>query len=173
MEKTIETVIKEKEDYVLRKIIENEEQKKTALLNKMGLTYKKYDEESKGSSKEYPFYDDSLPKPRYYKRAFLPVTDEEYEKLKILDEKIDNLNSNNDYKKKVTHNPYETALKVIGIIIFILGFISGILVWVQLRNSTIDLLGLEYCIVTWVSSFISGISFLAFGEIIGLLDRKK
>lgn len=172
MEKTVETVIKQKEDYLLKKRFEREEREKTTLLLKMGLTYKKYDEESKGYSKEYPFCDNSLQKPRYYKNVFLPVTDEEYEKLKFLDEKIENLSPNNDYKK-VKHNPYETALKVIGIIIFILGFISGILVWVQLRNSTIDLLGLEYCIITWASSFISGISFLAFGEIIGLLDRKK
>lgn len=73
-------------------------------------------------------------------------------------------------------NPIATALKVISVIIFIGGFILGIVLGTQkaeygvLYTYTKTEFSFTIALIYWAASFISGMLMLGFSEIINLLN---
>ena len=129
-----------------------EEAKKTAekknLLFSLGLYDKVYSDTTDGGFKRY---DSSNGK--YYKNIVADVTDEEYEEIKKY------ALQGQPVREEVESNGVATALKVIAIVVCIIGFLAGIAF-------------VETFIITlacWIGTFISGMMFLGFAEIIKLL----
>ena len=105
-------------------------------------------------------------KPIYYKLQPIEVTDEEYLKIKeIYDNKQKQAHSSSN---GTNSNGVATALNIIALIIFILGFIAGIALGIAERKFSFTTL-----ITCWVSAFVSGMIFLGFAEIIKLLNDIK
>jgi len=61
-------------------------------------------------------------------------------------------------------NKVSRVLKVIAIVVFIIGFISGLVIWANATNFIV-------LIVMWASSFVAGMLFLGLAEIIKLLQE--
>ncbi len=73
-------------------------------------------------------------------------------------------------------NPIASALKIIAIIIFFLGFIAGFVLGRQVvKSSVFNRADFSFAIafIYWAVSFISGMMFLGFAEIIQLLQDIK
>ena len=141
----------------------NEEAKKKTLLS-LRLTEKIYSPNGWGTD-EYPYFEwDTVNQVgRYYKLEPLEVTDEEYaEILKYADSPI----KSNEPSEK---NSIATALTVIAWSIFIIGFIIGIVVGDGFDHQ----IETTSAITFWIISFISGLTFLGFAEIIKLLTAIK
>ena len=100
-------------------------------------------------------WDSEKSKNKYYKKVPILVTDEECEELK----KYSSIEAKN--KKG---NTIATLLMVIAWIVYILGFILGIV----LASESFALM-----LVYWVVTFIGGTFYLAFAEIIKLLVEIK
>lgn len=145
-----------------------EEEKNEILLN-LGLYDKVYSPD-KVQSEEYPYYEwDSVSMTnKYFKKITIDITDEEYELLK------GNL-TENDSKIVNKGNGIASTFKIIGLIIYLIGFIAGIAL------GTVET-GLYYtrtefsfavAFIYWCVAFVSGTMFLGFGEIIQLLTDIK
>ena len=130
---------------------------KNDLLLKLGLYEKEYSDDAVPSA-EYQNWDDIAQK--YYRAVPVSVTDEEY--AEIL-----------KYQKKdpsVPDNTIAVIFKVIGYFIFVIGFIIGIILGASTISGDFSfVVALTY----WGVSFISGMVFLGFAEIIQLLTEIK
>ncbi len=100
----------------------------------------------------YPEEDEKGAIINYYKKVAIDITDEEYAEIK---------------KHSFAYSPHKNAiaiaLTVIAWIIYIVGFISGIIIT---SNASAAL-------TYWFGSLISGTTFLGFAEIIKLLNDIK
>ena len=107
---------------------------------------------------DFPFYEPGKNGSigRNYRKKPIEVTDEEYEKIK----------KNSKTKAISSDNLIANILIIIAWIIFIVGIIAGISLWISTEEIT---LALPY----WCISFISGTMFLGFAEIIKLLEAIK
>lgn len=102
-------------------------------------------------SQEYPEYDHELKKA--FKQVPIPVTDEEYAKICSYEE-----------KEESGKNSITQILTVIARIIFIGGFLVGLFL-------ASALMSVEPFFLSVIVAFLSGMSFLAFAEIIKLLQK--
>ncbi len=150
-----------------------EEEKKKKLLE-LGLCEKVYSEDDAYSA-EFPCreYDSVTSKSRWYKRAPISISDEEYEEIR----KYSIRTGDEDVSDE--DNPIARALKMIAWVIFIGGFVAGIF----LGNVEV-MKGVHYqytdtefsfaiAFSYWCIALISGTMFLGFAEIIKLLEDIK
>ena len=122
---------------------------------------------------EFPLsvWDAKEQKYRYYKEEPIQITDEEFEEVRKYynPKKHDCLDTESD------DNGIATALTVIAWIIFICGFILGIILGADVAETSryfsdsSSEFSISTALITWAVSFISGIAFLGFAEIIKLL----
>lgn len=146
-----------------------DEEEKRKTLFELGLVERVYAPDNKYSSEFYlcEWSPDGSAQ-RYYKNVPIEITDEEYQEVKKC------LNRNTS-----TKNPVATTLTVISWIIFIGGFIAGIVLGKQpvIRGTYYQHVDMEFsfaaALVWWATSFISGMIFLGFAEIIKLLHAIK
>lgn len=144
-------------EYIDRKENERLERKKESQrqhLIDLGLFETEYSKDEIRST-EYPCLDEKTY--RYYKRIPLEVTDEEYAAICSYD-KVDESVS-------PTGNPIAKALKIVGWIIIIGGFIAGI-VFANVYSE----FNWGIAIAQWTQSIVSGLMFFGFAEIIKLLQ---
>jgi len=131
-------------------------------LLRLGLYEKEYTDN--GVSSRYPDWDQETGKA--FRKVPINVTEEEYaaicsyEKEETVDDRAG--------------NPMARALVVIAWITFIGGFLAGIILAVREVESgyysTDNVFVWSVAITCWASSFISGVLFLGFAEIIKLLN---
>ena len=151
--------------------MQKKEAKKQQALLDLGL-YEKVYSPLPAYSEEYPFYewDEAGQTGRYYKKAVVPVTDEEYAEI---------LRYTTDAPENGRH-PIAMTLKAIAIVVFIVGFIAGIC-----YAFSFDVVGSYYsnradmdfnfgvAFSYWGTTFIVGMLFLALSSIIQLLQDIK
>lgn len=139
--------------------------KKRELLDELEL-YEKVYSDSNRRSKEYPEYEyDENGHTHYYRREYFEISDEEYAELLKYSE----------YRGHYTSgNGIATVFKVLAIIIFIIGFIAGIVMGNQAGKSVINSnFSLPAALICWAAGFVSAMMFMGFGEIIQLLTDLK
>ncbi len=145
------------------------EKEKSDLLIREGLYEKEY---SDTYSDEYSWYDNLEGK--YYRKAPIDITDEEYEIVKESCKSDSNKPINKDIE-----NGIATALTVIAWIIYIGGFIAGIafgnveVVRGTYYTYTDTEFSFAIAFVYWAACIIAGTMFLGFAEIIKLLEAIK
>lgn len=139
---------------------EKKEQEKNGLLLSKGLFEKVYSEDNTYDS-EYCYSDWKDGKSYYYKKVPIEITDNEYEKLKELCEPSE---------IKEENATLATILKVIAWLIFIGGFIAGLIFGEEAGYYEFSF---AVALIYWVVSFISGIFILGFAKIIELLNTIK
>ena len=147
---------------------------KNDLLIKLGLYEKEYSADGRYSymykEREWDSQSDTH---RYFRKVPVEVSDSEYEEI-LKYQKLDTDSTDVSYT-----NTISTALKVIAWIIFIGGFISGIalgnveVVKGVYYTYTETEFSFAHAFTYWAISFISGMSFLGFAEIIKLLTDIK
>lgn len=128
------------------------EDEKEQLLVELDLYEKLYSPDGNYSN-EYFFqeWDESNKKCKYFKKIPLNISDEEYEVLK-------------KYSNKKEKNGIVTILTVIAWVIYVSGFILGIILAANsYEGSFLLLMG------CWIGTFVSGTMYLGFAEIIKLL----
>ncbi len=147
------------------------EETKNETLLELGLFERVYTEKEEYSD-DFPYfeYDSENSKNRWYKKEAIAISDEEYEEVKKYIKK----------EKMPEKNSIAIALTVIAWIVFIGGFIAGIVLGtVEVEKGyyytyTDTEFSFAVAFVYWCVSFISGTMFLGFAEIITLLhDIKK
>ena len=145
-----------------------EESKQKALID-LGLFEKVYSPDNKYSNEFFlSEWDSTNQITKYYKKVAIEITDEEYQEVK-------------KYSKEVPaeNNAVAVALKIIACIIFIGGFIAGIVLGtVEVEKGyyytyTDTEFSFAIAFIYWCISLISGTVFLGFAEIIRLLDAIK
>lgn len=142
-------------DYLRNKKFHSKElsdAKKTQILLQEGLYTKEYSNEY---SSEYSFSDGDG---QYYKRIPIEVTDEEFQEI------LKYVETPNEHD----NNKFGTAMKVVAILIFIAGFILGIVLGNQEFGFNFGITA-----IYWGSFFASGMFFLGISEIIELLNDIK
>ncbi|MBQ2968621.1 MAG: hypothetical protein IJE10_10950 [Clostridia bacterium] len=150
-----------------------EEAKKKTLID-LGLFEKVYSPDNKQSD-EFSCYewDSQTQTSKYYKKVPIDVSDEEYEEVKKYSKQTEDVILNHFNKD----NPIATALTVIAWIVFIGGFIAGIVLGtVEVERGyyytyTDTEFSFAIAFVYWCASLISGTMFLGFAEIIKLLNE--
>ena len=184
------------EDYLNKKAkeaAESEQKKKDALLLKLGLYEIEYSPDNRYST-EYPESELDYGKgtTRYYKKVPVPISDEEYSELLKYQKETDVENNpytevdENSYTVSIhveeQNNTVSIVFKVMAWLIFIGGFIAGI-VFGQTEVSKYYS-GIGYysshtefsfaaALPYWAICFVSGMIHLGFAEIIQLLDDIK
>ncbi len=117
------------------------------------------------SSLEYPFteYDNEFEIYRMLKKVPIKLTDDEYTEI-----------SKQTHKEiSLKPNPIAVALTIIASLIFVGGFIAGIICGnVEIKGIYYDYteFSFEIACIYWFASLVSGTVLLAFAEIIKLLD---
>ncbi len=144
-----------------------EEQKKYAkekerVLESLGIVEKEYSNNT-SYTVEYPYYEwgSESQSGRYYKKNKIDVTDEEYEMIKKY----------NKEESYFSSNTIATFLTVIAVIVFVIGFIGGIVL-----GNTFEIrydFNTPLMFATWVICAVNGIFILGFAEIIKLLQAIK
>ena len=133
------------------------DEEKYKILTEAGLFDKICVENDPNDDEIFTEYDPENQCQSYYKMIPIDVTDEEYEEIKKVSKEMIKC-------EEPKSNVIATILKVVGIIIFILGFISGLVIG---ENS------FALTFAFWVASFINGMMFLSLAEIISLLNDIK
>lgn len=156
------------------------EAEKQKTLLELGLFDKVYAPDNK-YSKEYYLYewDDARATTKYFKNVPIEITDEEYQEVKKYLKK--DTPENNPFVMEdnpiaTESNPIATALTVIAWIVFIGGFIAGIVLGtVEVDGYYFDYTEFSFAIalIYWSVSLISGTMLLGFAEIIKLLNAIK
>ena len=107
---------------------------------------------------------------KYYKIIPIEITEEEYQEVKKYSKKKDD---------NLETNSMSTVLSIIGWLIFVGGFIAGIISGIieveggVYYKYTYTTFSIAIALAYWGISFISGTLFLGFAEIIKLLDNIK
>lgn len=149
------------------------EKEKQNTLFELGL-YEKIPSPYNGYNKEFPLsdWDDETHTYKYYKFAPIEVSDEEYQEIKKYaiseSEVVSNTSTTPVTMRQI--NPISPILFFIATLEWILGFIAGIIVGNVLGRWDFHW---GYAFIVWVSTFISGTTFLGFAEIIQLLTDIK
>ena len=143
---------------------EEKENKLTAqeLIN-AGLYEKEYSEKNEYSH-EYNDreWDEENKRQKYFKKVPIQLTNEECEKFKKI-----------YYSSALKPtNPIATALSIIAVLIYIGGFIAGIVLGVEAAELYEDF-AFSVAFVYWATALISGTLFLGFAEVIKLLNDIK
>lgn len=141
---------------------ESYEKEKRDLLIREGLYEKEY---SDTFNDEYYWYDNLQGK--NYRKVPIEITDEEYEMVKEI--------CKSDNKEPVdvdVDNGVATVLTVIAWIIYIVGFIVGIVSGTNAAERYSDF-NFLVAFIYWVVALVSGTMFLGFAEIIKLLEAIK
>ena len=128
-----------------------------------GLYEKEYSEKNEYSH-EYPDseWDDENKKQKYFKKVPIQLTDEECEKFKKI-----------YYSSALKPtNPIASALSIIAVLIYIGGFIAGIVLGIDAAE-LYEEFAFSVAFVYWAVSLVSGTMFLGFAEIIKLLNDIK
>lgn len=151
----------------LKKYFEKAEEKENKLtaqeLISVGLYEKEYSEKNKYSY-EFPNseWDEENKIQKYFKKVPIQLTDEECEKFKKI-----------YYNSALKHtHPIANALSVIAFLIYIGGFIAGIVLGVETAEYYEDF-AFSVAFIYWAIALISGTLFLGFAEIIKLLNDIK
>ena len=141
---------------VAKYLEEKREEEKREVLIAAGLYEKEYAPKSQElPNREYPYLDTKMIPNRPYKAIPIEVTDEEYEQVKKY------AYSGNS---KATQKSNARVLTVIGIIVYLIGFIGF--------SAMLDT-DLFSAFITLEGAAISGTMFLGFAEIIKLLQSIK
>ncbi|MBO5007999.1 MAG: APC family permease [Clostridia bacterium] len=148
---------------------EKNQKEKNELLMSLNLYEKVYAPDD-CHSEEYSYseWDSATSKNKFYKPVPIDITDEEYkELLKHVSKKEDK-----------TENSIAIALKVIAWTIFIVGAIAGFAFGNAKIPDTYDIyagsaFSLTIAFTYWSIALVSGTIFLAFSEIINLLEKIK
>ncbi len=156
--------VKEYLDAKGRERIERYKKEKNETLCTLGLFEKEYSPNNEWSE-EYCLneWDSDLEQTRYYKNAPIEVTDEEYEEIL-------------KFSKDEGGNVIAKVLTCIAWIVFVGGFLVGIAlgnVEVEGYYSYHKEFSFAIAFGYWCTSFISGMVFLGFAEIIKLLNDIK
>ena len=166
------------EDYLnikAKEAADEEQKKKDALLLELGLYEKEYSPNGKYSP-DYPLseWDSENNTSKYYKKIPIVVSDDEY--LEIL--KYQKTTAAEDEAKIKKTNTVSIIFKVLAWIVFVGGLLAGIVLGqteVIDGYSTYTEFSFATALLYWAISFVSGMFFLGFAEIIQLLHdlRKK
>ena len=172
MQKKVEEYLKKVEQMETQKLQQEEKEKaekeannRNSVLRAAKLLEREYSNKTEFSP-EYPLLDQE--NKTYYRIVPLKVSEEEWEAIKTAYEK----------EKKITKQPTGTvpqtneyvdnavakALKVIAIIIFVCGAISGAIIGISAETFMATL-------AIWFSVFVVGTMMLGFSEIVKLLDN--
>ena len=139
--------------------VRNDASRKDTLLA-LGLFEKEYSPNNVDSS-EYPYFewDTENSEGRYFKKIPVDITEEEYQEvLKYAHKKIPSANRSNA-------NTIASIFSAIAWIVFIIGFIAGFIIGSNINYGM--------AAICWVSSFLTGLPYLALAEIIKLLTAIK
>jgi hypothetical protein len=146
--------VKEFIEFEEAKLEKNKENEKSELLINLGL-YEELYSDTERDTDDYPFEGTNG---KYYKKVACETTDDEFNK-------IIKFTSQNE----VVNNKVSSTLLGIAYTIYIIGAIAGF------AGGTTYLDNGEFSIVValsiWVSAFLSGTLFLAFGEVLKLLHK--
>lgn len=169
------------------------EAEKAEFLKKHGLTEKKYSPNNEPSD-EYPYAENISGTIRYYKIVPMEIPNEDFERLKAYYESIsDEPKKTGGAKELATpsgkrsyissktfeeNDPIAVALTVVAWIVFVGGFIAGIVLgkqpvvssWGSVKNTEFSF---ALACLYWVLSGITGLMFLGFARIIKLLNRQS
>lgn len=106
---------------------------------------------------EYPYteWDQSTSSSKYYKKVPVDVTDEEYEEIL-------------KYSSLSNKNPISLTLTICSVIVYIIGFISGIVLGDTLSPYDFSF---GIALAVWMTAFINGTVLLAISELINLLKK--
>lgn len=139
------------ESYINEKRSKECKIKNDTLIN-LGLYEKEYNPEGSGTnySEAYPEFDYKINK--YYKKVAVECTDEEYNEILKCSDTSDG-----------GFDTIAAIFKAIAIIIYVVGFFIGL----ALNDEHSPIL----MIVAWIATFIVGISYHGFGQIITLLYK--
>lgn len=164
MNEILKAFFKEKEEEELQKrkeLIKEQEEVKSRILIELGLYEKVYAPDNVENN-EYNCYEyDYLNQmSRYFKKVPIEITDEEYEQIK----KYTMQTEKNESKHK---NTIATILSVMAWIVYVSGFICGIVLGANQYGSFFLIL------VYWIAAFTIGTMFHGFAEIIRLLTEIK
>ena len=143
--------------------IKKYEKEKADTLLELGLYEKEYSPTNSYSS-EYSYYewDETIKANRYFKIASINITDEEYEEIKKY----------NREPEVIRSNPVANIFKVIAWVIFIIGFIIGLTMGIELAEYSEEF-AWGAAFIYWCISFVIGMMFIGFAEIISLLEKIK
>lgn len=135
--------------------------KKSQTLLKLGLYEKEYTDRNE-CSVDYPYADyDETGAVKYYRKVPVEVSDEEYEELLKYQKSTSS--------DKAGSNFVAAVFKFSSVLIFIVGFVTGLLY----GNVDYGEFSFAVAFMYWSAGFISGMTFLGFGEIIQLLTDIK
>ena len=155
MDPRVEKFLNDKREEIKKKELMERQQN----LIEAGLYEKEYSKNDQYSL-EYPYSEDnSLGQTKYYKLVAINITDEEYEEVK----KYVTCN-----KKVEKNSAIAVLLAIIGILLYVCGFIAGIVLGDEYGVYSFEF---SVAFITWISSFIVGTVFLGFGKIISLLEE--
>ncbi len=171
------------QDYLDRKSNESQEKSlknKNELLIKLGLFEKEYSDKEEYSYK-YPEkeWDNESNTYKYFRKVPVEVSDSEYSQILKYQKDSTDANNNNGTPAFLPINTISTVFKVLAWIIFIGGFIAGIALGrVEVTRGyyytyTDTEFSFAQAFIYWAISFISGMAFLGFAEIIQLLTDIK
>lgn len=148
-------------------IAKQEKEKKDAILIKVGLYEKEYSADGKFTPEyHYEERDAKTKRKRYFKIVPIGVSDEEYRRICA----VSVIKPESDETKVDTENAISSFMKGVAIFIFILGFFGGLILGVESSGYRFAF-NFSNVLIVWVVSFISGIIFWGFAEIIRLLDK--
>ncbi len=121
-------------------------------------------------------WDEKEQKRKYYKKVPVSVTDEEFEQIRSVVGKTSGNRAENKFDIETKANPVATLLTVIAWIVFIGGFIAGLVFGTRevtegiYYTYTDTEFSFAIALVYWAVSFISGAMMLGFAEVIKLLQ---
>ena len=156
------------------------QKKKEKLLIELGLFEKEYSPENK-SSNEYPFfeYDEKAGISRYYKKVPVEVSDSVYEEILKYQNQDDTDDTDDTIESVSNKSGISIVFKILAWITFIGGFISGFVFgMVEVTKGTYYThtsteFSFTLALTYWAVSFVSGMVFLGFAEVIQLLTDIK
>ena len=171
------------QNYLERKSNESQEKSlknKNELLIKLGLFEKEYSDKE-GYSYEYPEkeWDNESKTYKYFKKVPVEVSDKEYSQILEYQKESTDASNNNSIPAFSTTNTIASVFKVLAWIIFFGGFIAGIVLGrVEVTRGfyytyTDTEFSFAQAFTYWAISFINGMIFLGFAEIIQLLTDIK
>lgn len=155
-------------NYVAKKEAEKRElyeKKKNDLLISQGLYEKVYSDKSR-YSKEFSNqeFDSDTNKYRYYKMVPIEISEEEYQQIKELS------NTTNPVEKNIVASILTGSAWIIFIVGFILGIVFGN-VEIEIPFADYSEFSFAIALIYWATSFISGLILLGIAEIIKLINN--
>lgn len=164
-------------------ISQQQQLQKEKILIASGLCYKVYrpDDEPEPYNPEYPLTEfceetgeagTQISYNKYYKMVPLDVSDDEYQKILELHQRsqlLYDIQDNHNKNEKTPRNTVSTLLRVVAVLVFISGLISGFIYAGTWYNGSLWGFNFWFAVLYWIAAAAISLIFVGLSEIIKLL----